>query len=270
MSLIERDDLDGAERALELHEPERWRRTLPYAPYLDARARLLLAQRRPAEALGVALELGRLLEETYGRTGRGYHQWRVTAAFGAARSGDAELAMRLCAEELELACAGNRPREIGAALRAQALLEPGEAQIGLLGRAVETLERSESTLELLRALVDYGGALRRAGRRQDAREPLRRALDVASARGATALASRARDELLAAGARPRRTALGGVEALTPSELRVARLAADGLRNREIAEALFVSGKTIDYHLRHVYQKLDVTRAGLDAALATKA
>jgi DNA-binding CsgD family transcriptional regulator len=111
--------------------------------------------------------------------------------------------------------------------------------------------------------------LRRGGRREEARGPLRRALDLASGRGATALADRARDELLASGARPRRTALDGVEALTPSELRVARLAADGLRNREIAEALFVSGKTIDFHLHHVYQKLDVTRAGLAEALAAK-
>jgi DNA-binding CsgD family transcriptional regulator len=70
-------------------------------------------------------------------------------------------------------------------------------------------------------------------------------------------------------ARPRRTALGGVEALTPSELRVARLAAEGLLNREIAEALFISRKTVDYHLGHVYQKLEVPREGLAEALAGK-
>jgi DNA-binding CsgD family transcriptional regulator len=76
--------------------------------------------------------------------------------------------------------------------------------------------------------------------------------------------------LLAAGARPRRTALRGVAALTPSELRVARLAGEGLRNREIAEALFVTRKTVDYHLHHVYQKLGVGRERLAATLAAAA
>jgi DNA-binding CsgD family transcriptional regulator len=82
------------------------------------------------------------------------------------------------------------------------------------------------------------------------------------------LAQRAREELIAAGGRPRRAALRGVESLTPSELRVARLACDGLTNREVAEALFVSRKTVDFHLGHVYQKLGVQRDGLSAALAT--
>jgi DNA-binding CsgD family transcriptional regulator len=270
MALLEHGDVDGAERALELRDAERWRESLPYVPYLDARARLLLAQRRPGEALAEALEVGRLLEETYGGTGRGYLQWRCTAALAAAASGDQELAARLCAEELELARAGDRAREIGATLRTAAVLETGERRVELLQEAVETLERSQSTLELLRALVDLGAALRRAGRRKEARQPLRRALELASARGATALAERARAELLASGARPRRTELAGVQALTPSELRVARLAAEGLLNREIAEALFISRKTVDYHLGHVYQKLDVPRERLAEALTAKA
>jgi DNA-binding CsgD family transcriptional regulator len=269
LSLLERGDLDGAERALELRDAERWRESLQYVPYLDAQARLLLAQRRPNEALVTALELGRLVEETYGGTGRGFLQWRCTAALAAAATGDRKQAALLCEEELELARAGDRAREIGAALGTAAVLKTGERAVELLQEAVETLERSQSTLELLRALVDLGGALRRAGRRQDARQPLRRALELASARGATALAERAGEELLASGARPRRTALAGVEALTPSELRVARLAAEGLRNREIAEALFISRKTVDYHLGHVYQKLEVPREGLAEALAAK-
>ena len=269
LSLLERGDPERAERALELRDAERWRESLQYVPYLDARARLLLAQRRPNEALVTALELGRLVEETYGGTGRGFLQWRCTAALAAAATGDRKEAVDLCEEELELARAGDRAREIGATLRTSAVLETGERRVKLLQEAVETLERSQSTLELLRALVDLGGVLRRAGRRQEARQPLRRALELASAGGATALAERAREELLAAGARPRRTVLGGVEALTPSELRVARLAAEGLLNREIAEALFISRKTVDYHLGHVYQKLEVPREGLAEALAAK-
>ena len=269
MALLERGDPEAAELALQLPQPDRWLESLVYAPYLDARARLRLVQRRPREALADALETGRLLEDTFGTTiGRGFVQWRCTATLAAAALGDRDQARALSDTELELARAGGRTREIGAMLRAGAVLEEGERRIERLREAVATLESSPSVLELLRALVDLGAALRRAGHRQEARGPLTRALDVASSRGATALAQRARDELLASGARPRRTALRGVESLTPSELRVARLAAEGLRNREIAEALFVTGKTVDYHLRHIYQKLGGRREDLAAALAT--
>jgi DNA-binding CsgD family transcriptional regulator len=243
---------------------------LLYAPYLDARAQLRLVQRRPREALADALEAGRLLEETFGALiARGFVPWRCTAARAAAALGQLDQARALRDDELEMARAGERPYEIGAMLRAAAVLETGERRIDQLRAAVEMLEGAQSTLELLRALVDLGAALRRAGHRMEARGCLSRALDMASSRGASALAQQAHEELLAAGARPRRTALRGVESLTPSELRVARLAADGLRNREIAEALFVTGKTVDYHLRHVYQKLGGGRADLAAALAAR-
>jgi DNA-binding CsgD family transcriptional regulator len=269
MALLERGELDSAERALELEEPERWVDTLPYSAFLDARARLRLLQRRPDEALRDALAAGRLLDDVHG-SALGIVQWRCAAAAAAMAAGDRARAASLCAEDLEFARAGERARETGAALRVAAQLEAGERRIDLLAEAVETLERSQSVLELLRALVDLGAAVRRAGRRQEAREPLKRALDLASARGATSLAERAREELLATGARPRRAALRGVDSLTPSELRVARLAADGLRNREIAEALFVTRKTVDYHLHHVYQKLEVGRDGLSETLAAAA
>jgi DNA-binding CsgD family transcriptional regulator len=266
LALLERGDVDGAERALVLQEPERWAEALPYTAFLDARARLRLVQRRPGEALADALEEGRLLDDVFGGTGRGYLQWRCTAASAAMATGDRARAADLCAEELELARASERAHSIGAALRTAAALEEGERRIELLSEAVATLEASQTVLELLRALVDLGAAVRRAGRRQEARAPLERALDIAASRGATALAARAREELLAAGARPRRTALRGVAALTPSELRVARLAGEGLRNREIAEVLFVTRKTVDYHLHHVYQKLGVSRDDLAGTL----
>jgi len=116
-------------------------------------------------------------------------------------------------------------------------------------------------------LVELGAALRRANRRREAREPLREGLDLAHRCGATALAERARTELGAAGARPRKTVLWGIESLTPSELRVARMAAEGMTNREIAQSLFVTTKTVETHLRHVYQKLDVAgRGGLTGVL----
>src|SRR5206468_11135711 len=100
--------------------------------------------------------------------------------------------------------------------------------------------------------TDLGAARRRAGRRGDARQPLRRGLDLAARAGATALAGRARDELVAAGARPRRADTIGPAALTASERRVALMASKGPTNREIAQALFVTQKTIELHLRHAY------------------
>ena len=103
--------------------------------------------------------------------------------------------------------------------------------------------------------------LRRDGRRAEAREPLRIGMDGAHACGAKPLAERARTELLATGARPRRLALQGSDALTPSERRVADLASQGRTNRQIAQALFVTTATVETHLRHVFRKLDVSGRG---------
>jgi len=91
--------------------------------------------------------------------------------------------------------------------------------------------------------------------------PLERALDLASRLGARRIATQARAELIAAGAKPRRDAITGRDALTAEELRVARLAAEGLTNREIAQALFITTKTAKGHLSSVYRKLEITRRG---------
>ena len=107
-------------------------------------------------------------------------------------------------------------------------------------------------------LVDLGAALRRRGRTEAAREPLREALHLADQGGAVRLAERARAELHAAGARPRRAALTGRGALTPAERRVATLAAEGRTNRQIAQELFVTQRTVETHLTHTFAKLDVT------------
>jgi DNA-binding CsgD family transcriptional regulator len=116
-------------------------------------------------------------------------------------------------------------------------------------------------LELVRALLDFGGALRRANRRTAARGPLREALELAHAGGAAVLAQAASDELAASGARRARLMLSGLQSLTPSERRVANVAARGLTTRQIAEALFVTPKTVEFHLRHIYQKLDISSRG---------
>ncbi|HEY8236366.1 MAG TPA: LuxR C-terminal-related transcriptional regulator, partial [Gaiellaceae bacterium] len=127
---------------------------------------------------------------------------------------------------------------------------------------------SPAKLEHAKARTELGSALRRANRRSQAREHLRHAVELATICGATHLAARAERELLATGARPRRIALSGVESLTPSERRVAELAASGPTNREIAQALFVTQRTIEVHLTSIYRKLGISsRSQLAGALA---
>jgi DNA-binding NarL/FixJ family response regulator len=116
-------------------------------------------------------------------------------------------------------------------------------------------------------LAELGAALRRAGRRAEAREPLAEALELAARCGARPLAARAREELRATGARPRSEWRTGVEALTPSELRIVRLASEGRTNRAIAHELYVTLKTVEGHLSRAYAKLGIEgRADLPGLL----
>jgi DNA-binding CsgD family transcriptional regulator len=194
--------------------------------------------------------------------------WRASLAPALAAAGGREEALSLAREEVALARAFEVPRELGMALRASGLVEGGETGIELLQEAVGVLETTPAELEHARALSDLGAALRRAGRRSDARDPLRAGLDLAGRCGANALVDRAHSELVAAGARPRRMVVSGAEALTASERRVAELASEGLTNREIAQTLFVTEKTVESHLGHAYRKLDISaRSQLADALA---
>jgi DNA-binding CsgD family transcriptional regulator len=190
--------------------------------------------------------------------------WRSTLALALPTRSEAA---DLVNDELQLARKIGQPRAIGVALRVLGLLSKGEEQISLLSEAVSSLESCPSQLELARALTDLGAALRRASRRSQARELLTRALDLAASCRATSLAARARQELVAAGARPRRERLTGPEALTASEGRVADMARAGMSNREIAQELFVTMKAVALHLTHVYEKLQIDgRAQLPGAL----
>ncbi len=139
-----------------------------------------------------------------------------------------------------------------------------------LREAVDLLEGSPARLEHARALVELGGALRHARRSAESRAPLQAGLELAVACGAVRLAARARDEVSAAAGRPpRRSAPDRTP--TATELRVARLAVAGATNREIARELFVSLKTVETHLSHLYAKLGLAGRGrrreLGAALA---
>jgi DNA-binding CsgD family transcriptional regulator len=195
--------------------------------------------------------------------------WRSWAAEGLRRLDRNDEARALADEELVLARRWGDPRAIGACLRVLGLVEGGEAGIGLLREAVEVLAGSQARLEHARALVDLGAALRRANQRVEARERLRQGVNLARTLGAFGLASRANEEIAATGARPRKVLQTGVDALTASERRVVQLAADGMSNKEIAQTLFVTIKTVEVHLSRAYRKLEISsRAQLDKALLT--
>jgi DNA-binding CsgD family transcriptional regulator len=267
-TLVERDALDDAATELRRMAPPLASHTVVVAAYLVARGRLRMAQGRSDEALRDFLASGERCERLgiddtlYG--------WRSEAAIAHALLGHVAEARRLARASLEVARAFGLPRALGVALRAAGLAEGGERGLDLLAEAVAVLERSQAPVELARALTDHGAALRRAGQRTKARAQLERGLDLAHHWGARRIAGQARAELIAAGAKPRRDAITGRDALTASELRVARLAAAGKTNREIAQELFITTKTASAHLSRAYRKLDVTRRGqLAEALVSK-
>jgi DNA-binding NarL/FixJ family response regulator len=136
---------------------------------------------------------------------------------------------------------------------------------------VDILAGSNARLEYAKALVELGAALRRGNRRSDSRDHLRQGLELAHKLGATALESQAQTELAATGTRPRRLMLTGLESLTPSERRVADMAAENMTNKDIAQALFVTPKTVEVHLSSVYRKLEISsRSQLPVALGATA
>jgi DNA-binding CsgD family transcriptional regulator len=196
--------------------------------------------------------------------------WRSQAAIGLAALGQHVRAVELAEAELTLGRRWASPRALGVALRALAVVYNDERTIPLLNDACATLARSQAPVEHARALTDLGAALRRANQRSQAREHLRTALDIAHTTGALSLAQRAHTELTATGARPRMPLRTGVEALTPSERRIARMAAVGQTNMAIAQDLFVTLKTVEMHLTSTYRKLDISsRSQLAHALAAQ-
>ena len=257
LCLLERDDIAGAADALALPGEKQLRETRPLISYLYALACLSTAQGRPREGLNTLLECERRVRRMNEPNPAAKLPWRSDAALLAARLGEHDRAEELAAEDLRLARAFGAPHALGVALRTAGLLDGGSSGLDRLAEAIAVLDGSGFNLELARTLIEQGAALRRGGRRREARQPLSRGLDLAASCGAVALSKRARDELLAAGARPRRERLRGVDALTASERRIARMAADGMNNREIAQGLFITIRTVTTHLGHAYQKLDI-------------
>jgi DNA-binding CsgD family transcriptional regulator len=219
--------------------------------WLDSLTRLLICEGRFDEAITVAEESERRFAFLANPIDTPARSHRAVALD---RLGRHEEALALGVQELELAGRWGAPATLGRALRILGTLER-DAGLGHLRRAVEVVDGSTARLEFAKALAALGTALRATRRPTEAREPLRRALELADALGARALATHARAELHAAGGRPRTKALQGPGALTPSERRVTERAASGQTNREIAESLFVTPKTVELHLRNAYRKL---------------
>ena len=233
-----------------------------------ARAWLMLAQGDAQGAADLSLTLDRA--DSWGCSSPTLLPWRSVASVALAQLGQEERALELAEEELRLAQELGTPRAVGIAQRAVAFAGPAEERRAGLEAAVATLENGAAKLELARVTCELGAELRRGGERSAARDVLRRAHALAAECGATRLANRARDELSRSGARLIREPASGVDALTPSEVRVAELAAEGLTNREVAQALFVSEKTVETHLGRVYRKLDIkSRHALPGALADR-
>lgn len=234
------------------------------------RGRLLLAQGKPKQAAEYLLAGQRRLEE-WGVDGIPYMQTRLLAARALASIGDRARASELAEQELAHARRWGAAWPIARAYRALAVSRGGADGIDLLREAVTLLETSSADMQRAEALAELGSALRRARRRAEAREPLRDALSLARRCGAAGLARHVHSELEATGERVRRYVPVGVESLTASERRVAEMAAQGMTNREIAQALFLTVKTIETHLSATYGKLGIgSRQLLPGALSGSA
>jgi len=265
--LVDRGEAEDAGRVLDAVSQGAPAHAAYHLMFLYARGRVRLQAGLPEEALGDLLALGEEMAALQIRN-PAFLPWRSPAALALHRLGRPREALRLAQEELELARRWGAPRAVGIALRALGLVQGGSTGEALLREAITVLEGSGCQVEHARALVDLGAALRRGNRRAEARAPLRHGLELAYRAGAAGLVRQAQDELAAMGARPRKLLLSGVESLTPSERRVARMAAQGMSNKELAQTLFVTVKAVEVHLSSVYRKLRInSRAQLAQALA---
>ena len=267
LTLVDRGQLDAAADVLGAFVSDAEKESLYAAALRFARGRLRIEQRRLAEGLEDFLAVGALLTHAQ-TTSPSAFPWRSEAALAHLALGQPELAGRLAEEELALALAFGAPRALGVAKRAAGVVTGGERGESLLREAVEAFDHGDARLEKARALTDLGALLRRRNRRSEARALLRDALETAHRAGAKTLADQAATELRATGARPRRVVLTGLDSLTASERRIAELASQGLTNREIAQTLFVTARTVEGHLTSVFHKLQLSsRDKLPAALA---
>jgi DNA-binding CsgD family transcriptional regulator len=231
----------------------------------NATALLYNALGRYADALSAAREASEHPEEL------GTSTWTLPEVIEAAtRSGQNALAVQALERLSETAQASGTDWALGIEARSRALVSDGETAEILYREAIHRLARTRLRLELARAHLLYGEWLRRDRRRTDAREQLRLAHDHFDSMGAAAFAARAERELLSTGERARKRTVATRTDLTAQEGQIARLARDGLSNPEIGARLFISPRTVEYHLHKVFTKLDISsRSQLDQALPTE-
>ena len=222
--------------------------------FLTARGRLRIAQGQLEEGVADLLWCSQRLAA---RAALWPTTWRAYAAPALASLGDKQRATKLAREQLAAARRVGAPGALGMSLRTAALAIGGDEGLALLREAVSVLERSSARLELAHALADLGAELNRSGRRTEGRDAQRRAIKLAGQCGAVALAESAMAGLHAGPGRRARIELTGPNALTAAERRVCRQVAEGQTNREVAQALFVTEKTVERHLSSAYQKLGI-------------
>jgi len=255
--LVDSGRVDEAERLLaDLDEGQLEPSLLEAHHVLEQRGRLRMAQGRWSDALDDFTRAGRWADGC-GTDSPAVSVWRSEAALACAGAGHDEEALDLAEDNLELARAHGGDWVVGSALHVLATVGVEERRLSLLEEAVSLLERSRAKLRLAGALIDLGRALRESGSMPQARAALRRGADLAFQSRAGPLLSNAMTELRLSGARPRRVALTGTEALTSSERRVVTLAARGLTNSEIASELYVAEKTVEGHLVRAFRKLGI-------------
>jgi len=252
---IERGELDAAAGLARRGEAIGTAEDLTYvSDFLTARGQLRIAQGQLEEGVADLLWCG---QRTVAAGVLWPSTWRAHASPALAALGDRPMAVRLAREQLVVAQRSGAHGALGMSLRAAAQAIGGDEALSLLQEAVPVLEGSPARLELAHAFADLGTALSRSGRRTEGRDAQRRAVKLARQCGAVALADSAMAGLHAGPGRRARMELTGPSALTAAEWRVCRQAAEGQTNREVAQALFVTEKTIERHLSSAYQKLGI-------------
>jgi DNA-binding CsgD family transcriptional regulator len=264
-ALLEQGNLDAAEQVVLTRSPQEpqeagWERPL----FLMSLSALRMSQGDPRTALALLRECGHHLDAA-GTVSPAICPWRSRAAAAHLALGDGPAAHALIEQELDLARQTRIPRAVGVALHAAGRAAEGTRRLDLLGEAVSVLTATPARLDLARTLCDLGVTLLRRDDRSGAREALQRGLELATGGGATALATRLRGHLHDAGGRVARP---GANLLTPGEERVSTLAVQGYSNKQIAELLVVSLRTVETHLTGSYRKLGIAgRHHLAAAMA---
>lgn len=251
---LERGELEAARALIERGGSGVARERLFVDEFLTSRGNLRIARGELREGLEDLLRCGELHAQ-YGT--RRPVDWRAGAVWALAELDQKDRAEELAGEGLAIARRFGAPRALTRALRSAGSVTEGDAGIALLEEAVEVAERSDVGLEGMYAHAALGSALVARRRRREGRSTLRTALEQARKSGATAMAQRLLGELGAGGGRPPQLELTGLDALTPAERRVCDLAARDMSNREVAQTLFVTEKTVELHLTNAYRKLGI-------------